>query len=290
MLGLVTKAQLRGSRYRRVYPDVYVPADAPDNLATRSRTAYLLVRERGGVLAGYSAALLLGADCAPRSAAAEVLVPGDARTHAGLRVQRGKVADCDVTAVVGCRVTTALRTAWDLARRLPLVEAVVAVDALAHGGAFKLADLLARGAMNSGARGCRRLEKAVRLADPRAESPSETRLRLGLIHAGLPSPSVQYPISDEYGFVLARADLAYPDARLATEYDGISHVDWRRTERDRSRDALLASYGWETLRVARDDLGDGMLQTLDRVRRLLMVRAPDRYSHLDIDRGAVWRD
>src|ERR1700754_1386968 len=113
--------------------------------------------------------------------------------------------------VGGARVTTPLRTAWDLARRLPLVEAVVAVDALAHSGAFKPADLLARRAMNSGARGCRRLDDVVRLADPRAGSPPETRLRLGLIHAGLSWPSVQHPIRDEYGFVLARADLAYPD-------------------------------------------------------------------------------
>jgi hypothetical protein len=68
--GVLTRARLRGPRYRRVFPDVYLPVAAPDDFATRSRAAYLLVAERGGVLAGYSAAVLLGADCAPLGAPA----------------------------------------------------------------------------------------------------------------------------------------------------------------------------------------------------------------------------
>jgi hypothetical protein len=71
---LVTKRQLRGPSFRRLFPDVYVPATLELDLAVRSRVAYLLVRDRGGVLAGYSAARLLAAACAPRNAAAEVVV------------------------------------------------------------------------------------------------------------------------------------------------------------------------------------------------------------------------
>jgi hypothetical protein len=67
-LGLLTEDRLYGPRFRRLFPDVYLPAEHALDLATRSRVAYLLVRERGGVLAGYSAAHLLGADCAPRHA------------------------------------------------------------------------------------------------------------------------------------------------------------------------------------------------------------------------------
>jgi hypothetical protein len=51
----------------------------------RSRAAYLLVRDRGGAIAGCSAAALLGADCAPRGAPAEVVLPGAARRHPGQR-------------------------------------------------------------------------------------------------------------------------------------------------------------------------------------------------------------
>jgi hypothetical protein len=160
------------------------------------------------VLGGYSAAALLGADCAPRNAPAEVIVPHRFVAHRGLRVRRDHLAEQDVLETGDVRVTTPLRTAWDLARRLTLVEAVVAVDALARrrrsdvrwalarggdvarggavahadalahgGGAFTPADLLVKRAVEPGARGCRRLDRVVALADPRAESPPETRLR-----------------------------------------------------------------------------------------------------------------
>jgi hypothetical protein len=88
----------------------------------------------------------------------------------------------------------------------------------------------------TGARGCRRLASVVALSDPRAESPMETRLRVGLVGAGLAVPEVQYPIVDEHGFTLARVDLAYPAARLAVEYDGALHFDRRRAELDRRRE------------------------------------------------------
>jgi hypothetical protein len=63
------------------------------------------------VLAGYSAALLLGAGCAPSDAPAEVLVPSDARGHPGLRVRRDRPAESEIATVDGCRVTSAARTA-----------------------------------------------------------------------------------------------------------------------------------------------------------------------------------
>jgi very-short-patch-repair endonuclease len=270
-LGLVSRGELYGPRFVRLFPDVFAPVALEPDLAVRSLAAYLLVRDRGGVLAGYSAARLLGADCAPRNAPAEVLVPGYVRAHRGLRIGYAWVPEPDVTLAAGCRVTTAPRTGWDLARRLPLVEAVVAVDTLAHRTAFDPAGLLARRAGEPGARGCRRLASVVALSDPRAESPMETRLRVGLVRAGL-VPEVQYPIVDEHGFTLARVDLAYPAARLAVEYDGALHFDRRRAELDRQRDSLLARYGWETLRLVTDDVGIGLFQTTQRVRDILALR------------------
>ncbi|MDT7666388.1 MAG: hypothetical protein QOD82_5978 [Pseudonocardiales bacterium] len=297
--GLLTRARLYGPRYRRVYPDVYLPADRELDLATRSRAAYLLVRDRGGVLAGYAAAAVLGVDCAPDDAPAEVLLATNSRPHPGLLIHRGTATGADLTVVGDLRVTSPLRTAWDLARRLPLVEAVVVVDALAGGvrggvggvaggdpaagtgavtgggavaGGFAPAELLARRAAEPGARGSRRLVEAVALADPRAESPPETRLRVALVRAGLPRPEVQFPVLDEYGFELARADLAYPAAKLAIEYDGSTHFEPSRARRDRERDGELAGIGWQTLRVVADDVGIGMLQTTQRVARLLELR------------------
>lgn len=271
--GRLTRGRLYGPRYRRVFPDVYLPAEVELDLPTRSRAAYLLVQDRGGVLAGYSAAALLGADRAPRDAPAEVLVAANTRAHPGLLVRRGTADDVDVTTAAGCRVTAPVRTAWDLARRLPLVEAVVSVDALARVGRFQPNVLLARRAAHPGAPGSGRLDEVVALADPHAESAMETRLRVELVRAGLPRPRVQYEVADEHDYVLARVDLAYPAVKLAIEYDGAEHDDPLRVQRDRERDGLLASYGWDTLRVGKDGMGLGLLRTVSRVRQLLVVRA-----------------
>lgn len=286
--GVLTRAKLRGRRFRRVFPDVYVPAHWPDDLRTRSLAGYLLVQRQGGVLAGYSAALLCGVDCAPRAAPAEVLITGEARSHPGLCVYRDRVGASDIAVVEGCRLTRPARTAWDLARRLPPLEAVVTVDGLARRGRFDPAELLARRRDRPGVRGCRRLDRVVDLADPRAESPPETRLRVLLMEAGLPKPEVQYEVRDEYGFTLARADLAYPDARLAIEYDGAVHFDRLHNHRDQDRDARLASHGWLTLRVRADGLGKGALNTVARIARTLAIRLPARYAGIEMDREAVF--
>ncbi|MBO0808345.1 MAG: DUF559 domain-containing protein [Actinobacteria bacterium] len=252
---------------------MYVPAGLELSFQTRSRAAFLLVRDRGGVLGGYSAALLLGADCAPPDASVEVIVPIRMGARRGPRIRQDRLGVDEVTEANGCRVTTASRTAWDLARRVTLVEAVVAVDALARRGSFVPADLLDWRATRPGARGCRRLGRVVALADPRAESPPESRLRVGLVLAGLPAPEVQYGIVDEHGFALARADLAYPEAKLAIEYDGRTHLDPVQTERDRQRDAELAAHGWETLRLGRDQLY-ALPQTVQTIRTMLALRLP----------------
>jgi hypothetical protein len=271
--GWVTEKELRGPRYRRVYPNIYVPTGLPLDFPTRTRCAHLLTRDRGGVLVGYSAAFMHGADCAPRSAPAEVCVPGGARSHPGLKVTQNLVALEDIVFVNHCQVSSPERTAWDLARRLSLVEAVVAVDALALGGAFDPVALRARRERTPGARGCRRLDDVLELVDPRAESPMQTRLRVGLVLAGLPMPHVQYEVLDEYAVVAARLDLAYPRERLAIEYDGSVHFDEQRARLDRRRDGMLAALGWETLRLVTEDVVTLLPTTVNRIRTLLTLRS-----------------
>jgi hypothetical protein len=155
--------------------------------------------------------------------------------------------------VHGIGVTTRARTAYDLARRAPsLVEAVVAVDALiatdplALGEACASCDVLRLRNRHLGARDSRRLPEVVRLADPLAESPMETRTRLALVLHGLPPPASQYE---------ARAarhchylDLAYPEYRVGIEYDGGEHRKPERARRDLERQHRLSQLGWVLVR------------------------------------------
>lgn len=267
--GLVTRADLRSGRFTSVFRDVYVTAGRPCDLALRSRAAHLLAPS-DGALGGFSAAALHDAGCSPENAKAEIVAPrGDVAPRRGLVVRQDQLAPHEICLVDGCRTTTPFRTAWDLGRRLRLVEAVVAIDALARVGRFDPVTLLHG---PPGARGCRQLRRAVDLANPLAESAMETRLRLVLVLGGLPEPVLQHPVVDGRGRLLARVDLAYPEARLALEYDGQEHFQDGPSRRDRARDLALDDLDWLTLRFTRDDVLLTPQDSVARVRRRRLER------------------
>jgi hypothetical protein len=266
--GLLTPAALCSGRFVPVFRDVYVEAGTELDLLVRSKGAHLFVPD-DGALCGHSAAELLGAGCSPSSAAAELIAPhGNVRKRRGLIVRQAALAPTEVCRVGPFRVTTPLRTAYDLGRRLELVAAVAAVDALARIGDFAPPALL-DGPV--GARGRRRLREVVALADPRAESVMETRLRVVLVLGGLPRPVPQYVVVAS-GAVVARVDLAFPEARLALEYDGAHHFDEEFSRSDRRRDLLLDELDWQTMRFTRDDVLRAPQDTVRRVRRRLDER------------------
>ena len=82
----------------------------------------------------------------------------------------------------------------------------------------------------------------------------ETRLRLLLIRAGFPDPTVQAELRDSKGSFVARADLYYPTARLVIEYDGGNHRD--RLVEDNRRQNLLVNAGYTLLRFTASDIYD----------------------------------
>jgi very-short-patch-repair endonuclease len=247
--GLSTWGELRGPRFRKFFPDVYAPAHLEATLALRSVAAAVLVDGRG-VLAGYSAAELLGASCGPAGAPAEVLMlrpGGQSYRCPGLRVHRDLVDPAETTDVGGCAVTTAARTAFDLARWVPsLVEKVVAVDALAFTCKIDLDDLGTLRLAHPGAWGAKHLAAVLRHATGLAESPMETRIRMALWAHGLPAPTLQFAVP--VGGRVRRLDLAYPEVKLAIEYDGEDHRTQERARLDLEREAALVALGWTILR------------------------------------------
>jgi very-short-patch-repair endonuclease len=150
---------------------------------------------------------------------------------------------------------------------------VVALDALGRLRDFNLAQLHERLRRELGARGCRRLGRALELADPRAASPMESRLRLLLLDHGLPAPSVQHELVDEYGYIVAKFDLAYPEALLAIEYDGRDFHNAEFSDQDRRRDARTGDYGWHTMRFTSEDILLNRRRTATLVHNQLVIRA-----------------
>ncbi len=231
----------------------------------RSRAAYLLVAGRGA-LAGWSAAELLGAGCAPSDWPAEVLITnGELRSHPGLLVHRGTLGPGDTRNTGGVVCTSALRTAYDLARWRDLVDAVVALDSLSALGGFAPQRLVELRRRHPGARNCRRIDQVVDLADPRSESAMESRLRLLLVLQGLPRPAVQHPVADERARVVAYLDLAYPRQRIGIEYDGGHHLTPAQVAKDIRRGTLLVDLGWRVYRFTAPDV----LRTPDRTVKLI---------------------
>jgi very-short-patch-repair endonuclease len=242
--GLLGRGSLHGPRYRRLFPDVYVPAELEVDLALRSRAAYLLV-EPDGVVSGYSAAELLGASCASQDAPVELTYPRSRRRLPGLIVHRESLAGDEIEVHRGIRLTTPLRTAFDLARGRSLVEAVAAVDALAHRCDVGLDQLGMLRSRHLGLRGSRELPRVLALADRRAQSPMESRIRVALVRGGLP-PAVQHPVPVDG--MCCYLDLAYPEVRLGVEFDGRHHRTAEQARRDLRPEALLTAAGWKIIR------------------------------------------
>lgn len=262
--GRITRGRLAGPTTTRLFPNVHALTDhVPTTLAERARAAVLYVRDEAPVVGGFAAADLLGASCGPRDAPVELVVGARrVRARPGLVIREDVLGPDDVVDVDGVPVTSAERTAWDLARRLRLDDAVVTVDALARVGRFPPAVLLDRPA---GRRGVTGLADVVAASDPRSESPPETRMRLIMARRGLPAPILQYEVFDEGGLFVARVDFGWKDVRVAGEYQGDHHrTDRAQWRRDQRRTAELAACDWVAVPWTGDDLvaPRGFLQRL----------------------------
>jgi hypothetical protein len=67
------------------------------------------------------------------------------------------------------------------------------------------------------------VREMAQLADPRAQSPLESRLRLACIDGDVAPDELQYPVLDEVGHVVAIGDLGWSKGRarpLIAEGDG----------------------------------------------------------------------
>ena len=151
--------------------------------------------------------------------------------------------------VEGLPCVPTVRCAVDLARTVDRMDALAILDAVLRLGKHDL-DLLdedalsAEVALHDGRRGIRQVRELVGIADGRAECRQESHLRLIMRDGRLPAPEPQFGVLDEAGWVRYRLDLAYEEERVGIEYDGSSHLDRRRLQRDRIRHNWLSSRGW----------------------------------------------
>lgn len=253
--GALTRGQLRGSKVQRLFQGVYALAGQPMTHELRCAGAALALPP-DAVLTGRSAAELWGVRLAHSRDPVEVVVPEDTRIarRAGLDVRRTLIRPGESLPWSGVTVATPLRMTLDLLLNRSLPDAVADLDAVLRAGLVALPDVAAMVGQRSD-KGIVQARRAVDLADPRAESRPESRVRVWLALAGL-HPEPQYWIEDSQGRLVC-VDLAFEEQKLAVEYDG----SWRDGQlwalnRDRDRLNRVQAAGWEVVFVTAQLLAD----------------------------------
>ncbi|MDX1881333.1 hypothetical protein SBE55_26365 [Mycolicibacterium sp. 141076] len=279
--GRLTRHQLR-TNFVAVHKDVYVPRGTRPTAIMRAKAAWLRSKRRG-VLGGYSAAAFhgarfIGADCPAH------IFDRYSRPARGVVVWEDDLDNGDICQIGEMRLTTASRTAVDLARRLPEDPAVAAIDSLARAARLSVAAIAAAAERHKGKRGIVQARKTVALVDPKAQSPQETLLRLLIIRAGFPKPESQYPVCNEYGSLIGVVDFAWPDLMIAVEYEGRHHMDPEQVRKDIARVEEMVEMDWLVIRVTSRDPAGVVL------RRIARARAARGVAD-DVDlrfNGALW--
>ncbi|NEK86099.1 type IV toxin-antitoxin system AbiEi family antitoxin domain-containing protein [Blastococcus saxobsidens] len=287
-------------RWVRLRRGIYVAADDLARAEQQGRRfqldclAVLVALDRPGAALGHGTAARLWGLPVPRPPTISLVDPAHTRTGRDHRMTQTPLADDEVAVRGPFRLTTPARTLVDHARSEPLEEAVVAMDAALL--AERVVPEQLRTAASRAARwpGARRAERAVVLADGRAESPLETRGRLRIAGAGLPVPELQVEIRAE-GRLVAVVDAWFDDAAVAVEFDRqVKYTDpWRGRSPERvlweekRREDRLRALDIGVVRIADADVGPRWPDAEADLRRALARPAPlrRRFSTLPRARG-----
>ena len=169
----------------------------------------------------------------------------------------------EIVPVGGVAVTSVARTLVDLARTVPIEQAVVTADGALHRHLVDRAALdaaLARWRRWPGLPAARR---ALAFADPRGVNPGESRSRVAIERAGLPPPVPQWEVRTRAGSFVGQVDFGWPSLRTVGEFDGrlkygrelrpgqdpveVLYAEKLREDALRRQDLAVVRWGWRDL-------------------------------------------
>jgi hypothetical protein len=247
---------------RRVFTGVYVRGDVPDSTELRAVAASMVMSEHS-VLCDRTAAWIHGINVL-RYAELDLIPPLESyvlrghnptdrhNCHGGTRDLLAE----DWQVIAGVRVTTPLRTALDLACKLPRRQAMAALDAFARDHQVTVADLRRLLVRYFRRRGVVQARELVPLTDGRIESARESWVKMEIHDHGLPLPEPQWWVDVE-GVPTYRLDFAYPHARVVVEYDGEEfHSKPEKKAADEARRDWLRRNGWRAIVVTKENFDD----------------------------------
>lgn len=137
---------------------------------------------------------------------------------------------------------------------------------------LKLSEVKQRLDELAGVPGVRAVRQALRWVVPGTDSLYETRVRLILVKAGLPVPSVNLEVEVQSVGRLYHIDMAYEKERIGVEFDGLIHVQNQAQMRlDAARRRDLQDAGWVIITITADQLRNPQ-QFIGPIRRALVFQ------------------
>lgn len=271
---------IRGSRFRRIFRGVYIWGAVPVTKEERI-VAALLLHPPEAFASHLSAASLYGIAVPERSEVHISVTDADHRRwQPGLKPHVAP-AGTETRELKGIRLSAPLRMFIELAAVLDLVDLVVAGDSMLRVLRMPRAALVA-GLDASTDYWSPAARAAARFVREEVDSPMESRLRMLIVLAGLPEPTVNHTLRDAHGSVLVRFDLSYPSLRLIIEYDGRQHVEViENWESDIDRREFLDAERWRLLKVTSKGIYVEPERTLDRIARALQAHGVCLAPRLD---------
>lgn len=159
--------------------------------------------------------------------------------------------------VDGLQVRQPRLTVIDAALQLDRAHALGLLDSALHTGVLSSEELDVAVATAKHRPGCCQLRDMAAIADGRAESPLESRVRLACIDGDLAPDDLQYEVQTEPGITVAVGDLAWHRKRsrpLIGECDGADpHSRLTPLFRDRRRGNNLTGLACDTVRFVWED-------------------------------------
>jgi hypothetical protein len=244
------ESELNNGGLQKVWYGIYGRGDVNRRLQLRGLD--LATGTRVAACLG-TAADIYGFDTEPAADLHVLNPPGrQLRSGDGLVVHRREGAP--LTVVAGRPITAAPWTAVEVARGLPRPRALATLDAALRSGTCTRDDLRRAAQRQSGRRGIVAVRGLLTLVAPGAESPMESEARLAMIDGGLPEPALQYEVVGVDGQTW-RLDFAWPEYRVAAEYDGVAwHSGPDAFFRDRRRYSALQELGWAIVSIVAEDV------------------------------------
>ena len=176
----------------------------------------------------------------------------------GLRIRRSPVPDEDQLVSEGVRLTTARRTALDLARWARYESTALAMlDMCYRHGLIEPLSFSRYLAPLKRLHGLKLVRTTSPMMIDQAESPQESELRYVWSTSGLPRPVANPRVYDRIGNFVARIDLLDPETGFGAEYQGYWHLLDGAAEQDHARFAKFDRMNLTIVPIWKHDMATG---------------------------------